>query len=98
MAGYKLLCQTLPDYEIIPSINFYNGFHIDTTLCILNENTMLFNPIRANYEVCKNIFGRYGIKNFISCPNLYDNGYEYNSTASVWIGMNLLSINNGCYG
>ena len=93
MAGYKLLCQTLPDYEIIPLVNFYNGFHIDTTICILNKNTMLFNPLRTNYDICKNIFGKYGMQNFISCPNLYDNGYEYYSATSIWIGMNLLSIN-----
>ena len=94
MSGYKLLQTTLKDeYEIIPLIDFYNGVHIDSTINFVNKETMIFNPERCNYQSCKDIFGKFGIKNFISSPDMYDHGYENIGASTKWIGINILSIN-----
>ena len=91
--GLDLLQTILPDFEIIPLKNWYNGLHIDSTISILNNKCILFNPTRCTYDLCKQTFSKHGFIKFIACPdNVYDHGHKYISTSSKWIAMNLLVI------
>ena len=70
----------------------YSYMHIDSTVAFLREGLMLLNPTRIkDVSVLPEPFRSW---DYIMCPEPTDIGYygDYNN-ASVWINMNMLSIN-----
>lgn len=70
----------------------YSYMHIDSTIAFLREGLMLVNPSRIkSKDVLPAPFNKWDI---IQCPEPVDIGYYENyCNASVWINMNLFSVN-----
>jgi len=87
---------------VIPVANVYNGTHIDSTMCILNREKILYNVERMSLDVCFDLMKRCGYtdkeKNYIPVykEDMTDVGLfsEDQNFASVYIGMNLLAISD----
>ena len=70
----------------------YSYMHIDSTVAFLKEGLMLVNPSRIkSKDVLPEAFQNWDI---IECPEPIDIGhYPGYCNASIWINMNLFSIN-----
>jgi N-dimethylarginine dimethylaminohydrolase len=86
--AYDWLCQQLPDINI-ELVNFYNGVHIDSTICPLREGFVVLNASRVTPQNCPKAFDGW-TKLWVSDVEA-QNFYEY-PYASKWIGMNMLSV------
>jgi glycine amidinotransferase len=91
--GAKLL-QFLLGEEIKVHLlkGVYSYMHIDTTIAFLREGLLMANPSRIkNKDDLPKPFSQWDI---VWCPEAVDIGYYpgYNNS-SVWVNMNLLSIN-----
>jgi len=86
--------------EVIPVSGVYSGTHIDSTMCILNKNKILFCAERISLDQCYDLMSRCGYtdksSNYIPVykEDMTDVGLfsEDQNFASVYIGMNLLAI------
>lgn len=90
LKGAKWLQNFLGDqYRIHTLENIYSYIHIDSTIAVLREGLCLLNPERVN----ENNMPEY-LKSWdkIWCPPMVDIGYHKTNRASVWIGVNLLSV------
>lgn len=76
-------------YRVHVLENIYSYIHIDSTIALLREGLCLLNPERINNNNIPEL-----LKNWdkIWCPPMVDIGYYQTNRASVWIGVNLLSI------
>lgn len=86
--AYDWLCEQLPDINI-ELVNFYSGFHIDSTICPLREGFVVLNASRVTPQNCPKSFEgwtKLWVTDLVAQPF-----YEY-PYASKWIGMNMLSI------
>lgn len=88
--------------EVLPVSKVYSGTHIDSTMCILNKEKILYNQERISLEQIYGIMKRCGYtdkeKNYIPVykEDMTDVGLfaEDQNFASVYIGMNLLAIDD----
>jgi scyllo-inosamine-4-phosphate amidinotransferase 1 len=89
-AAYEWLCNRFPEIKI-ELCNFYSGVHIDSTITVLCEGTVLLNGSRVNHANCPRIFDgwRKIYINDVVPQNFF--AYPY---ASKWIALNMLSINS----
>jgi N-dimethylarginine dimethylaminohydrolase len=87
--AYDWLCEQLPDINI-ELVNFYNGVHIDSTICPLREGFVVLNASRVTAQNCPRAFD--GWTKLWVTDVVAQNFYEY-PYASKWIGMNMLSVN-----
>lgn len=92
--GNKLGAQWLQnflgsEYKVHVLENMYSYSHIDSTIALLREGLCLLNPERVNENNMPEF-----LKNWdkIWCPPMVDIGYHKTNHASVWIGVNLLSV------
>lgn len=88
--------------EVIPVAKVYSGTHIDSTMCILNKEKILYCVERLSLDQCYNLMKRCGYtdksSNYIPVhkEDMNDVGLfsEEQNFASVYIGMNLLAISD----
>jgi len=95
--GNKLGAQWLQnflgsEYRVHILENMYSYSHLDSTMALLREGLCLLNPDRVNEDNMPEVLKSW---DKIWCPDMVDIGYygDYNH-ASVWIGINLLSLNS----
>ena len=86
--AYEWLCQQLPNIDI-ELVNFYNGVHIDSTICPLREGFVVLNASRVTPQNCPQAFD--GWTKLWVTDVVAQDFYQY-PYASKWIGMNMLSI------
>jgi N-dimethylarginine dimethylaminohydrolase len=93
LAGAKMLQQELGDSVTVHLLkDVYSYMHIDSTIAFLREGLLLANPSRiTSKELLPEPFRSWDI---IWCPEPSDIGhYPGYNNASVWINMNLFSVN-----
>ena len=85
--------------EVLPVSNVYSGLHIDSTICILNDEQLLYCAERIDFDSVYGIMRNCGYKNKSGyIPVMYNDMHDVGlfardqDFASVYIGMNLLSI------
>jgi glycine amidinotransferase/scyllo-inosamine-4-phosphate amidinotransferase 1 len=95
--GNKLGAQWLQnflgsEYRVHILENMYSYSHLDSTMALLREGLCLLNPDRVNEDNIPELLKSW---DKIWCPEMVDIGYygKFNH-ASVWIGINLLSLNS----
>jgi glycine amidinotransferase/scyllo-inosamine-4-phosphate amidinotransferase 1 len=90
LKGAKWLQNFLgKDYRVHTIENVYSYIHIDSTIALLREGLCLLNPERVNENNIPDFLKSW---DKIWCPPMVDIGYHKTIRASVWIGVNLLSI------
>jgi glycine amidinotransferase/scyllo-inosamine-4-phosphate amidinotransferase 1 len=90
LKGAKWLQNFLgKDYRVHTIENVYSYIHIDSTIALLREGLCLLNPERVNENNIPEFLKSW---DKIWCPPMVDIGYHKTIRASVWIGVNLLSI------
>ena len=94
--GNKLGAQWLQnflgsEYRVHILENMYSYSHLDSTMALLRDGLCLLNPDRVNEDNMPELLKSW---DKIWCPEMVDIGYygDYNH-ASVWVGINLLSLN-----
>ena len=90
LKGAKWLQNFLGNqYKVHTIENVYSYIHIDSTIALLREGLCLLNPERVNENNIPEFLKSW---DKIWCPPMVDIGYHKTIRASVWIGVNLLSI------
>ena len=90
LKGAKWLQNFLgKEYRVHTIENVYSYIHIDSTIAVLREGLCLLNPERVNENNVPNFLKSW---DKIWCPPMVDIGYHKTIRASVWIGVNLLSV------
>ena len=90
LKGAKWLQNFLgKEYRVHTIENVYSYIHIDSTIALLREGLCLLNPERVNENNIPDFLKSW---DKIWCPPMVDIGYHKTIRASVWIGVNLLSI------
>lgn len=77
------------EYRVHTIENVYSYIHIDSTIALLRDGLCLLNPERVNENNMPEFLKSW---DKIWCPPMVDIGYHKTIRASVWIGVNLLSI------
>jgi N-dimethylarginine dimethylaminohydrolase len=90
LAGYNWLKNFLGDkYKVHFLQDMYSYSHIDSTIAILRDGLVLVNPSRVNENNMPSLFKGWDV---IYSPPMVDIGYHEVERASVWVGINLLSV------
>jgi glycine amidinotransferase/scyllo-inosamine-4-phosphate amidinotransferase 1 len=90
LKGSKWLQNFLGEkYRVHNIENVYSYIHIDSTIALLREGLCLLNPERVNENNIPDFLKSW---DKIWCPPMVDIGYHKTIRASVWIGVNLLSV------
>ena len=90
LKGAKWLQNFLgKEYRVHTIENVYSYIHIDSTIAVLREGLCLLNPERVNENNMPDFLKSW---DKIWCPPMVDIGYHKTIRASVWIGVNLLSV------
>ena len=87
-AAYDWLCEQFPNIKI-ELCNFYAGVHIDSTICPVREGLVVLNADRINDTNVPSVFKSW---DKIWSPPMVDIGYHKVLRSSLWIGINLLSV------
>jgi glycine amidinotransferase/scyllo-inosamine-4-phosphate amidinotransferase 1 len=88
--GAKWLQNLLGDqYKVHILENMYSYSHLDSTIALLREGLCLLNPARVNENNMPEMLKSW---DKIWSPPMVDIGYHKIERASVWVGINLLSI------
>jgi hypothetical protein len=100
--GYVHLKQYMKehhDMEVLPMTRVYEGLHIDSTICILNKEKILYCAERIDLDKCYNILKNCGYTDKAGYIPVYEEDMTDvglfapdQNFASVYIGMNLLAI------
>ncbi len=90
--GYQWLQTILGEnYQVHPCQNIYSSFHLNTTIALLRPGLVLINPERVNHFNLPKPLSHWQV---IKAPAMQDYNYStYRPLSSVWLGMNLLVIN-----
>ena len=88
LAAYEWLCKQFPSVKI-ELCNFYAGVHIDSTISVLNEGTVVLNANRVNEDNCPSLFKGW---NKIYVSDVVAQGFHQYPYASKWIALNMFSI------
>lgn len=90
LKGAKWLQNFLgSEYKVHTIEDVYSYIHIDSTIAVLREGLCLLNPERVNENNMPEFLKSW---DKIWCPPMVDIGYHKTIRASVWIGVNLLSV------
>ena len=90
LKGAKWLQNFLgSEYRIHTIEDVYSYIHIDSTIAVLREGLCLLNPERVNENNMPEFLKSW---DKIWCPPMVDIGYHQTIRASLWIGVNLLSV------
>ena len=88
--GGKWLQNLLGDqYKVHILENMYSYSHLDSTIALLREGLCLLNPERVNENNMPEMLKSW---DKIWSPPMVDIGYHKVERASVWVGINLLSL------
>lgn len=88
--GAKWLQNLLgSEYKIHILENLYSYSHLDSTIALLREGLCLLNPARVNESNMPEMLKSW---DKIWSPPMIDIGYHKVERASVWVGINLLSV------
>ena len=91
LKGAEWLQQNFPDKKVHILDNLYSGVHIDSTITVLNESTVVLNANRVSADNLPEIFNDWDIiwvtENLIEPTGFYK--YPY---ASKWMALNMFSI------
>ena len=88
--GGKWLQNLLGDqYKVHILENMYSYSHLDSTIALLREGLCLLNPERVNESNMPHMLKSW---DKIWSPPMVDIGYHKVERASIWVGINLLSI------
>lgn len=88
--GAKWLQNLLgSEYKVHILENLYSYSHLDSTIALLREGLCLLNPARVNENNMPEILKSW---DKIWSPPMVDIGYYKVERASVWVGINLLSV------
>ena len=77
------------DYKVHVLENMYSYSHLDSTIALLREGLCLLNPARVNEQNMPEALKSW---DKIWSPPMVDIGYHKFQRGSVWIGLNLLSV------
>ena len=77
------------EYRVHTIEDVYSYIHIDSTIAVLREGLCLLNPERVNEKNMPEFLKSW---DKIWCPPMVDIGYHQTIRASLWIGVNLLSV------
>lgn len=87
------------DMEVVPMTGVYSGLHIDSTICILNKEKVLYCAERIDLDAVHNILKNCGYDDKagyipVYKEDMHDVGLfaPDQNFASVFIGMNLLAV------
>jgi scyllo-inosamine-4-phosphate amidinotransferase 1 len=90
-AGAKWLQNIVGnEFEVIVWDNVYRFAHIDSTISVINNNTVMLNADRVTGEILPNFLKSY---NKIWVHDCKPSGFYKFPYASKWIGMNTLMVN-----
>jgi glycine amidinotransferase len=90
--GAEYLQELCPDKKVFTIEGVYSYMHLDSTIALLREGLMLLNPsrIKSIDQLPKPLQSW----DYIWCPDPVDIGhYPGYCNASIWINMNLFSVN-----
>ena len=91
LKGAEWLQAQFPDKKVHILDNLYSGVHIDSTITVLNESTVVLNANRVSADNLPEIFNDWDIiwvtENHIEPTGFYK--YPY---ASKWMALNMFSI------
>lgn len=88
--GAKWLQNLLgSEYKVHILENMYSYSHLDSTIALLREGLCLLNPARVNENNMPEMLKSW---DKIWSPPMVDIGYHKVERASVWVGINLLSV------
>jgi N-dimethylarginine dimethylaminohydrolase len=88
--GAKWLQNLLGDqYKVHVLENMYSYSHLDSTIALLREGLCLLNPERVNENNMPEMLKSW---DKIWSPPMVDIGYHKVERASLWVGINLLSV------
>jgi N-dimethylarginine dimethylaminohydrolase len=88
--GAKWLQNLLGDqYKVHILENMYSYSHLDSTIALLREGLCLLNPDRVNENNMPEMLKSW---DKIWSPPMVDIGYHKVERASLWVGINLLSV------
>jgi len=73
----------------VETCNFYSGVHIDSTICALNEGTVIVNSSRVSRQSLPHAIRKW---NIIWVDDVEERSFYQYPYASKWIGMNVLSV------
>jgi N-dimethylarginine dimethylaminohydrolase len=90
LSAYQWLCDRFPEIKI-ELCNFYSGVHIDSTITVLCEGTVVLNGSRVNHSNCPRVFD--GWRKIYINDVIPQDFFSY-PYASKWIALNMLSINS----
>ncbi len=77
------------EYKVHILENMYSFSHLDSTIALLREGLCLLNPARVNENNMPEMLKSW---DKIWSPPMVDIGYHKVERASVWVGINLLSV------
>lgn len=87
------------DIEVVPMTRVYSGLHIDSTICILNKEKVLYCAARIDLDAVHNILKNCGFHDKSGYIPVYEEDMHDvglfapdQNFASVFIGMNLLAV------
>ena len=89
-AGAEWLQSNFPDYTV-HIMDAYKGVHIDSTITVLNENTVVLNAGRITYDNMPKILQEYNTI-WITEDDLSPIGFYQYPYASKWMAVNMFSI------
>lgn len=90
--GAEWLQKQFPDKKVHVLDNIYQGVHIDSTITMLNENTVVLNANRITADKLPTLFHDYNII-WITENHIVPTGFYKYPYASKWMALNMFSIN-----
>ena len=89
------------DMEVLPMTQVYSGLHIDSTICVLNKEKVLYCASRISLDDAHNILKNCGFEDKAGYIPVYEEDMcdvglfaPDQNFASVFIGMNLLAVSD----
>lgn len=89
--GAKWLQKTFPDKKVHVLDNIYQGVHIDSTITILNEDTVVLNGGRISGDKLPALFNGMNVI-WINEKDIAPIGFYKYPYASKWMALNMVSI------
>lgn len=92
-AGATWLAKQFPAKRVHMLDNIYQGVHIDSTITVLNDHTVVLNGGRITGDNLPKILNDYNII-WVDDKDVHPMGFYKYPYASKWMAMNMLSINS----
>lgn len=89
--GAEWLQKQFPNKRVHVLDNIYQGVHIDSTISVLNENTVMLNAGRITGDKLPKIFNGWNII-WVNEKDLAPMGFYKYPYASRWMAMNVFSV------